>query len=127
MHKPKDEKEKTDAEILIEDTKSELFSYVEKTLSSLKLSAYEKSAILGSYITYGLIILLMFFCIFFLLLLALGYLLGEVLDSNAAGFGILILLSVFSLILFVVNGKKFRRYITNLVILLIKKIESNEE
>lgn len=119
--------ENKDFDALIDETKAELSTYVEKRLKSIKLRTYEKTAITGSYITYGLVIILMIYFILFLLLLTLGYLLGEWLNSTAAGFGVLILLSSFCLFVFIKRGKRFRRYVTNLIVSIISKIESDEE
>jgi len=127
MQKDKNFEENKDINALIDDTKSELSEYVEKRLKSIRLRAYETTAIAGSYITYGLVVILMAYFIFFLFLLSLGYLLGEWLNSNAAGFGILIVLSSIGLFIFLKRGKSFRRTIANLVVSIIKKVESDEE
>lgn len=119
--------ERKDVGTLFNDTKSELKQYVEKRVESLKLRVYEKTAITGSFITYGLFVMLMVFFVFFLCLLTLGFFLGELLNSLAAGFGILVLCSLIILVIFIVAGKTIRRKIINLIVSLIKKIEKDEE
>lgn len=126
MKQNKDE-ERKDFETVFEDTQSEIKQYVEKRLESLKLRAYEKTALTGSFIVYGLLIMLTTFFIFFLALFALGFFLGELLNSNAAGFGILIACSLLILFVFIISGKIVRRRIINLIVSLIKKIEKDEE
>ena len=127
MQNNKEDKENKEEKTLFDETKSELVEYVEKSLKNFKLKTYEKAAITSSYATYAFVIILMAYFIFFMLLLALGYLLGEWLNSNAAGFGILIALSSLCLFVFIKRGKTFRRYIANLAVTIIRKIESNEE
>jgi len=119
--------EETDLQSLIDSIKSDLSSYIEKKLTIYKLKTYEKLSVSSSYIVYGLIISLLVFSIFFLGLFALGFLLGEYLGSNAAGFGILILFSALILAVFVFNAKRVRRYFTNLIVRIIQKIESDED
>lgn len=123
----KQSKDKKDFETLFDDTQSELKQYIEKRLESLKLRAYEKTALTGSFIVYGLLIMQTALFIFFLILFTLGFFLGELLNSTAAGFGILIAISLLILFIFVLSGKVARRRIINLIITLIRKIEKDEE
>lgn len=127
MQKNKEIEDNKDLHTLIDDTKSEFSEYVEKRLRSFKLRAYEKTAITGSYLTYGFVIILVIYFIMFLVLLALGFLLGECLNSNAAGFGILIAFCIIGLFVFLKLGKGFRRKISNVIVSIISKIESDEE
>jgi len=116
-----------DLQSLFDAVKDDLSGYIEKKLTLFKLRVYEKISISGSYIVYGLIIFIFIFTIFLLGLIALGFFLGEMLDSNAAGFGMLILITLSLLLCFVLNAKRIRLSITNLVIKIIKKIESDED
>lgn len=122
-NKPEDQ----DLEGLFNSTKNDLSSYIEKRIDILKLRIYEKASISSSYIVYGLIIFIFIFTIFFLGLIALGFFVGEMLGSNAAGFGILILVTLAILLCFVFSAKRIRMSITNLVIRIIQKIESDED
>ena len=122
-NKPEDQ----DLEGLFNSTKNDLSSYIEKRIDILKLRIYEKASISSSYIVYGLIIFIFIFTIFFLGLIALGFFVGEMLGSNAAGFGILILVTLAILLCFVFGAKRIRMSITNFVIRIIQKIESDED
>jgi len=119
--------ESKDFHTLIDETKSDITGYLNKRLKSLKLTAYEKTAKAGSYIAYGLIIILVAYFLMILFLLALGFLLGEAIGSISAGFGILMAFTILCLCLFIYLGKKFRRSIANVIVSIIKKIEEDEE
>jgi protein-S-isoprenylcysteine O-methyltransferase Ste14 len=116
-----------DLQSYFDQIKNDLSVFLTKKLEWFKLSAYEKTAIAGSYIMYGLIVALLIFGALFLVLLALGFFLGCYLGSYAAGFGILVAVVVVILLLFAANAKRFRRFISNKVITVIRKIERNEE
>jgi hypothetical protein len=115
-----------DLQDYVDEIKNDLSDYLAKRLELFKLTAYEKTSVACSYIVYTLIICLLVSNILFLALLVLGFYLGEYLGSYAAGFGVLALLSVFLLLLFACFAGKFRRFITNKVINVIRKIEKDE-
>jgi cbb3-type cytochrome oxidase subunit 3 len=110
-----------------ESVKTDIVGYVKNKLNWVKLTAYEKLALAGSHIGFMLTIILLCVCLFLLGVLALGLLLGELLKSYAAGFGIMVLILVILLVLFIVFAKKLRRTMANVVISIIKKVETNEE
>jgi protein-S-isoprenylcysteine O-methyltransferase Ste14 len=116
-----------DLQSYFDQIKSDLSICLTKRLEWFKLSTYEKTAIASSYIMYGLIIVLLVLGILFVALLASGFLLGAYLDSYAAGFGVLVAVAAVILLLFAVNAKRFRRFISNKVITVIRKIERDEE
>lgn len=109
------------------ESKADIFNYIEKRLTLGKLKAYEKLASSVSFIIYGLMIAAFSLILFLLLLIGAGLLLGEILGNYAAGFGILILFILFGLLLVIAFRKKIRRYFVNLSIIIINKIESDEE
>lgn len=127
MQKIDKQTEKKDFETLFSEIKTDLTSYLNKRLTIIKLKTYEKGSISGSYIVFGAIVLMMSFSIFLLILLCLGFFLGELLNSSAAGFGILVLATLIMLIIFIANGKRIRRVITNSIVSLIKDIEKDGE
>ena len=116
-----------DLQAYFEQLKQDLSSYINKRIKLFRLRSYEKISITSSYIVYSLIVIILLFNIFFLFLLVLGFFLGECLNSNAAGFGVLILFTILILIIYMLNAKKIRGYITNKVVTVIKKIESDEQ
>ncbi|GAB6012018.1 hypothetical protein [Viscerimonas tarda] len=123
----KDNQIDNDLQSYFEQIKADLSNYILKRIELLKLQSYEKIAVSGSYIAYSLIILVLIFNIFFLFLLALGFFLGEYLHSYALGFGVLVLVSLVVLPIYALNAKRFRRFIANKVISVIRKIEKDEE
>ncbi len=127
MQKTNKQTEKKDFDTLFAEVKTDLTSYLSKRLEVIKLKAYEKGSMSGSYIVFGAIVLMMSLSIFLLILLGLGFFLGELLNSLAAGFGILILATILILALFIANGKRVRRVITNFIISIIKEIEKDED
>lgn len=112
---------------LIDESKAELSSYIDKRLALTKLTIYEKLASASSYILYSLIIAVFLLILSFLILLGIGLFLGQWLHNYSAGFGILILiiLSLVAIVFFCRKG--LRRYFVNLTIRTIKKIEADEE
>lgn len=127
MQKIDKQTEKKDFETLFSEIKTDLASYLNKRLTIIKLKTYEKGSISGSYIVFGAIVLMMSFSIFLLILLCVGFFLGELLNSSAAGFGILVFATLMILIIFIANGKRIRRVITNSIVSLIKDIEKDGE
>ena len=121
------QEEPKDLNSLFDSVKEDLSGYIEKRIDIIKLRIYEKASISGSYIVYGMVLFIFIFTIFLLGLIALGFFLGEMLDSNAAGFGMLILITLSLLLCLVLNAKRIRISITNLIIRIIKKIESDED
>jgi hypothetical protein len=99
-----------------------LKDYINVRVELIKLKAVEKGVgIAASVITYVLIAI---FAIFMLLtaILALGFYLGEVTGSNAAGFGLLTgILLVIVVILFVIKDKSIIKPIENKFIVNIFK------
>lgn len=112
---------------LIDESKRDLSDYIEKRLTLAKLKTYEKVANFSSRLLYGMILLIFGLILFFLLLITSGLYLGHLLNNYSAGFGILILINLFVVILAICNQKKIRRLFMSLTISTIKKIESDEE
>lgn len=112
---------------LYDRIKTDLRGYITNRLNWVKLSAYEKMALSGAHIGFMLIVVVLSIGVFFLGIAALGLLLGEMLNSYAAGFGVMVLATFIMLMLVVLLGKPIRRLVSNIVIMIIKKVESNEE
>ncbi|MDR1811061.1 MAG: phage holin family protein [Prevotella sp.] len=116
-----------DLQSYFDQIRKDLSIYLTKRLEWFKLSAYEKTAMAGSYIMYGLLVALLLLGLMFIVLLSLGFLLGAYLGCYAAGFAILAAVVLVILLLFAANAKRFRRFISNKVITVIRKIEKDEE
>ena len=105
-----------DSSTIFQELKKDLTSYVELKLELLKLNTYERTGKVISVLSYGLVLLfLAFFCILFLFL-ALGFYLGEILNSIGAGFGIVAVLYVLIILLTIKNKQKISTKIVNEVI-----------
>ena len=105
-----------DSSTIFQELKKDLTSYVELKLELLKLNTYERTGKVISVLSDGLVLLfLAFFCILFLFL-ALGFYLGEILNSIGAGFGIVAVLYVLIILLTIKNKQKISTKVVNEVI-----------
>ncbi len=100
----------------LKDTKQKIKEYVNLRIQLLKLEISGKLADgLGAFsfiILIGMLgMLFLLFCSF-----ALAYLLGELLDSNAAGFGLTALLFVVLAVILIMLRKKISTYVTDQVL-----------
>ncbi|MBD8347714.1 MULTISPECIES: phage holin family protein [unclassified Dysgonomonas] len=112
---------------LIDESKADLSSYIEKRLTLAKLKAFEKISSASSYIIYGLMMSVFALILFILVLVGLGFVIGDLLNNYAAGFGVLILITLVALFALILNAKKIRRFFLNTTLRTIKKIESDED
>lgn len=112
---------------LIDESKADLSSYIEKRLTLAKLKAFEKIASASSFIIYGLMMSVFALILFILILVGLGFVIGELLNNYAAGFGVLILITLVALFALILNAKKIRRFFLNITLRTIKKIEVDED
>lgn len=112
---------------LIDESKADLSSYIEKRLTLIKLKAFEKIASASSFIIYGLMMSVFALILFILILVGLGFVIGELLNNYAAGFGVLILITLVALLVLILNAKRIRRAFVNITLRTIKKIEVDED
>nr|WP_297168971.1 phage holin family protein [uncultured Dysgonomonas sp.] len=112
---------------LIDESKADLSSYIEKRLTLIKLKAFEKIASASSFIIYGLMMSVFALILFILILVGLGFVIGELLNNYAAGFGVLILITLVALLGLILNAKRIRRAFVNITLRTIKKIEVDED
>lgn len=125
--KKTNKQEYQDFQEIIDDSKKDLSEYIDRRITLIKLTTYEKLSNLSSRLLYGVIILLFVVIISVLILLTLGLYLGYLLNNYAAGFGILILFCILLLILIMANSRKIRGIFQNLTLRTIKKIENDED
>ena len=112
---------------LIDESKADLSSYIEKRLTLAKLKAFEKIASASSFIIYGLMMSVFALILFILILVGLGFVIGDLLNNYAAGFGVLILITLVALCGLILNAKRIRRAFVNITLRTIKKIEVDED
>ncbi len=112
---------------LIDESKADLSSYIEKRLTLAKLKAFEKIAGASSYIIYGLMMSVFALILFILVLVGLGFVIGDLLNNYAAGFGILIIITLVFLFALILNAKRVRKFFVNTTLRIIKKIEEDED
>ncbi|GAB6009442.1 hypothetical protein FACS1894179_05080 [Bacteroidia bacterium] len=112
---------------LLEDIRLELLSYINKRIRLFKLDAYEKVSISASILGYGLIVASIISFALFFILLGLAFLIGEILGSLAAGFGIIALFSLFLLLVVFLFRGKIKSSILLGTIKIIRKMETDEK
>lgn len=112
---------------LYEKIKTDISGYIINKLNWVKLSIYEKIAITSSHLGFIVMVLLLCVSIFFLGVITLGLFLGEWLGSYALGFGMMVLTVLILLLIVLLFGKRVRKIIANIAVMIIKKVESNEE
>ena len=90
---------------LISEIKADVRKLINIKIELLKLEVFEKSSIIGSFLIYGLIITnLVFFALLFAFV-ALGFLIGDWVNSLAGGFGIVSLIYLIIIFIFIVCRK----------------------
>ncbi|MDR1090911.1 MAG: phage holin family protein [Prevotella sp.] len=112
---------------LLDDTRLELLSYINKRIRLFKLDAYEKASMSASILGYGLIVASIVSFALFFILLGLAFLIGEILGSQAAGFGIIALFSLFLLLVVFIFRGKIKNAILSGTIKIIRKMETDEK
>lgn len=104
------------AEQMIRKVKCDITAYFRLRLELLKLDTYERVAKLVAVLSHGAILLLLAFFATLFLFLALGFFLGEQLNSNSLGFTVVA--AIYLLLFFVIlSGKnKIRQKAANIII-----------
>lgn len=105
-----------DSENVFGKLKDELSAYVKLKLELLKLSAYERIGELTSVLSYGVVLLFLAFFSVLFIFISVGFLLGEILHSYAAGFGIVAALYLLVLGVVLLARNKVKEKILNIVI-----------
>lgn len=127
QRKNSDRYDDKDLNVLFEDLKVEVLDYVVKKIRYFKLDAFEKIGIIASLLGFAVIVLVLAMGMLFFGLFGAAFFLGEILNSFAAGFGILFGAIFLCLIIIVLCQKGIRRFLLNKAIVLMRKIDSNEE
>ncbi|MBD8389463.1 NfeD family protein [Dysgonomonas sp. BGC7] len=112
---------------LLDEIKQELLSYINRRLRLIKLDSFEKLSISTSILGYGLIVFTIVGTILFFLFIGIAFFIGELLNSLAAGFGIMALFSLLVLLIVFMLRKGIKKSILNNTIKFLRKIDANEE
>ena len=96
--------------------KEDLTAYVELKLELLKLNTYERTGKVISVLSYGLILLFLAFFAILFIFLALGFFVGDWLDSFGYGFGAVAILFISLIGLILMNKERISVKIANEVI-----------
>ena len=116
------------AEKTFSGLKNDISTYVETRLELMKLNTYERVAKTMAVFSYGIVLVLLAFFAILFLFLALGFFLGEILNSVALGFLLVVgmYLLLFGLIL--LFREKISARVTNEIITaMMSKDEKDDE
>ncbi|GHT71160.1 hypothetical protein FACS189455_2300 [Bacteroidia bacterium] len=91
-----------------QEIKKELTGYFTAKLKLYRLDLFEKTSKTASFLFFGLAVLLIIFFSIFFIFLAIGFWLGELLGSIAAGMGLVSLIYLILLLILLVNRQKIR-------------------
>jgi len=108
--------------VLLATLKADVQEWVEVRMKLLQLNVFEKTAIVGSFLIFGIIIInILFFALLFAFF-AMGFLLGKWVNSVAGGFAIISFFYLLALMIILI----FRKAVfTGLQNLLLKELNSN--
>lgn len=105
-----------DAEKIFTDLKDDISTYAGLKLRLLKLMAIERAAGIMAALSHGLILMLFGFFTILFLFIALGFYLGELLDSVALGFLIICGIYLILSLCFIWAKENIRVKLTNVII-----------
>ena len=101
---------------LLSALRSEIKDWVEIRMKLLQLHVFEKTAVVGSFLIFGIIIINILFFAFLFAFFALGFLLGKWVNSVAGGFAIISFFYLLILILMLVFRKSIFAGLQNLLL-----------
>lgn len=112
---------------LFEELKEDVSKYVNDTTQLVKLQAFEKIGIGSANTAYS--VLLIFFVLFALslILITAGFYLGELLQSNWMGFGIVLVVTLLLLFILLFSKKTITTNLTNKVIKFLMDDENKKK
>ena len=109
---------------LLTKLKAEVKDWAEARIKLLQLHVFEKTAIMGSFLIYGIIIINLLFFAFLFAFFALGFLIGKWVNSVVGGFAII---SFFYLIILIVMLIFRKAIFTGLQNMLLKELNPEPE
>lgn len=116
-----------DISSLFQEIKEDLTNYINNRLAYHRLAFLEKVSQVSSLLAIGLIGIFLGFSAFSFGLMALGFYLGEVLQSNAAGFGIVALFWLVLLILILIFYKPLKEFFLNRTVRILTNLDEEVE
>jgi len=111
---------------LLTALKAEITEWVEIRLKLMQLNVFEKTAIVGSFLIFGIIIINLLFFAFLFAFLALGFLLGKWVNSVAGGFAIISFLYLLILILMLILRKSIFTGLQNSFLRILNNEQEDE-
>ena len=109
------------------EMKDDLTAYAELKLELLKLTAYEKGGQIISHLSYDLLLMLLAFFATLFIFLAIGFYLGELLESMGAGFAVVAILYIMLIGIIMKNRKSIQFKIMNIIISALTANDDNDE
>lgn len=109
------------------EMKDDLTAYAELKLELLKLTAYEKGGKIISHLSYDLLLMLLAFFATLFIFLAIGFYLGELLESMGAGFAVVAILYIMLIGIIMKNRKSIQFKIMNIIISALTANDDNDE
>ena len=112
---------------LFEELKEDVSKYANDTIQLVKLQAFEKIGIGSGKTAYS--VLLIFFVLFALslILITAGFYLGELLQSNWMGFGIVLAVTLLLVFILLLSRKSITKTLTNKVIKFLMEDENKKK
>ncbi len=101
---------------LFEEMRDDVSKYITSTLELGKLEVFEKVSLGSSAITYGLILGGVSLFVLLFLFVTVALFLGDLLQNQWAGFGIVTAFALLVLLVMLLVGKPFKKKMTNKVI-----------
>lgn len=112
---------------IFREVKDDLTAYAELKLELLKLSAYEKGGKIISHLSYDLLLMLLAFFATLFIFLAIGFYLGELLQSMGAGFAVVAILYMLLIGIIMKNRKHIQLKIMNVIISALTANDDKED
>ena len=110
--------------MFLSDMKSDVKELIRLRIEILRLEAFEKASVVGSFVIYGLVVVNLVFFVLLFAFVALGFLIGEWVKNTAAGFGIVAAFYLIGLIVMLLGHKPIFLWFKNL---LLKELDLDSE
>ena len=101
---------------LFEEMKDDLSDYVSNRFKLLQLQTYKNTSKTVGLLTYGLILILLFLLVLFMVFTTLAIYLGALLESMPLGFAIVSLFAILVVVVVLLSRKSIRNKFTNIMV-----------
>ena len=116
-----------EAEKVFSELKDDISAYAVLKLELLKINAYERISKVIAVLSYGLLLSALVFITLLFIMLAIGFLFSQWLDSTAAGIGIVAAFYVILVVVVIVNKKRISLKVTNIIISSLTSIDQKKD